>query len=263
MGGQGPTSRDARAVELYEAFRERLPQALELELAPYPRPFVGSFDFRCILFHQEAQDCLREIANAINDFNRYLTHLDAWRPLYAELPEADRYSVLLEHVRPLATLCLNAPYSIRGRLIYAACAVGQHARAFASWPGVRPDWRSGHADMKVAKRLNDPWNAWPALAGALGAMDQEEFEAETSGFRNEHHHGHPRSIEVGFVSAIRRLPGDRESWSMGEQGPLTVAKLVPWLAREHALAMAAFRAFLGLVEEQGAAGRREEGAEEV
>jgi hypothetical protein len=81
-------------------------------------------------------------------------------------------------------------------------------------------------------------------------MAHEDFTTATSNFRNEHHHGHPRSIELGYVSAIRRLPGDRESWSMGERAPLSIEDLIHPLIREHGYALAAFRAFLALVEEQ-------------
>lgn len=244
-------SRDERAIDFYRQFREGLPQAIDLELAPYPRPFAGGeFNVRAILFHQVAQDALREIANTINDFGRYLSHLDAWTPIYEGAGEDDRSVLLLEHIRPLLTLALNAPYSIRGRIIYAACASSQHARNFTTWPGNRPDWRSDHADMRTAKRLAEPWAAWPTLAAALGRLEAEELAGATGDFRNHHHHGHPRSIGVGYVASIRRLPGDRESWSMGEEGPLSPAELIPRLVPEHAAALEAFRAYLALVIEQ-------------
>lgn len=82
------------------------------------------------------------------------------------------------------------------------------------------------------------------------AMAREDFTSATSDFRNQHHHGHPRSIAMGSVSVIRRMSGPKEGWSFGAQGPLSVEVLLPGLAREHGLALMAFHAFLALVEEQ-------------
>jgi hypothetical protein len=197
-----------------------------------------------------AEDALRALANAINDFYRYLQQLEAWRPIYARLSQDEQYDLLLEHIRPLMVLCLDAPYSLRGRIIHATCAVCEHASWFVSWPEARPKWNGRHADMKTAQRLASRWAAWPDLARALGAMAHEEFTAATSDFRNQHHHGHPRSIALGSISLIRPVSGPREGWSFGEQGPLSIEEVVPGLVREQGLALAAFHGFLTLVEEQ-------------
>lgn len=242
-----------RALELYREFltRVRDGEGLDLELAPYPQLGGGQdIHFMAMLFHEVGRDLLRQLANITNEFYRYLVQLDAWRPIYMGVSKEEKHDLLLDHIRPLTVLCLNAPYSIRGRIVHATCTVSQHARHFIDWPDGKPDWTGGHADMTTAKRLTAPWKSWPGLAAAIGAMAHEDFTAATSNFRNEHHHGHPRSIELGYVSAIRRLPGDRESWSMGERGPLSIEDLIPPLVQEHKYSVAAFRAFRALVEEQ-------------
>ena len=244
---------DDRAIELYRQFRHRLRNegGLALGVAPYPRPFDGQkFHAVAMLWQMAAEGALRELANAINELHRYLQELEAWRPIYAGLSQDEQYDLLLEHVRPLAVLCLNAPYSIRGRIIHATCAVCAHANLFIVWPEGRPKWNGQRADMKTAKRLAARWGRWPHLAQALGAMAGDDFTTATSDFRNQHHHGSPRTIALGSTSMIRPLTGERSGWSFGEWGPLSIEDLLPRLAQEHGLALAAFHGFLALVEEQ-------------
>lgn len=242
---------EARFVELYKTFRVGLRDAVRLELAPYPRPFAGgSFNLLAMPFHEVAQDALRELANGINEFRGYIRSLDAWRPIYDGLSENEQHEMLIEHVRPLAVLCLGAPYALRGRMIYSACAASYHSGHFVDWPEGRPEWRGEHSSWTKAERLAKRWNAWPALGQALTALNGEAFNAFTSDYRNNHQHGQPRAIAIGHVAAIKRLPGERNSWSFGHYEPLAIDTLIAPLVEEHRRSLVAFRAFLALIEEQ-------------
>ncbi len=248
---------EERAIELYAEFRRTLPQAPVLPYAPYPNPFANrTFDpFLGQVFVQVANDVLRELANFINEFGGYIRRLDAWRWVQRSLLEDDKLAVIVEHVRPLAVLCLNSPYAIRGRILHAVCSVSQHASHYYRPPYGPSTWSGTHANFKQAQKLADRWNAWPAVCEALKLMNGESFSSLTGEYRNNHHHGQPRGIAIGYTSEVKRvaMPNDQESWSVGMRQPLSVEDLVVPLGLEHGFALSAFRAFLGLLEEQIAA----------
>jgi hypothetical protein len=246
------TYTDDRAIKLYAEFRSNLRTAKRLGVAPYPRPFEGgSFDILTMPFHAVAQDALREIANAINGFGRYIHSLYAWQSIYEKATGEDQYNLLLDHIRPLSSLCLTAPQALRGRLIHAATATSYHANLFLKWDGARPDWNGGHTSMKTAKSMSEAWPSWPALAISLSRMAESSFQEATSDFRNQHEHGHPRSIALGHINVIRRIETNgRIGWSFGQQEPMQLSELLPVIEQEHDYALVAFTAYLEMVKEQ-------------
>lgn len=249
-----PPMTDERDLELYRQFRGQFQDGSDLGLkpAPYPKLFLDdeTIDGTAMVYCEMASDTLRELANAVNEFRRYITQLDAWRPVYDAASDDEQYSLLLDHIRPIAHHCLNAPYSIRGRIINATCFVSLFAGRFVKWPQKRPDWRGKHADMKTAKRLASAWSSWPTLASALGAMNGEDFCLATGNFRDDHHHGHPRSVGMGHVWGVHRVSGEREGWSFASYPPLAIADLIPLLCTEHHRVRAAFDAYYALLQEQ-------------
>lgn len=264
------TVNEDKAIEFYKQFRVERRTALIPPFAPYPKPFSGDrFHFLSMPFNWVAADALREIANSINDFGRYIHYLHAWQPIFEGANQDDQQSLLLEHIRPFTVLCLGAPQALRGRLIYAASMTSYHANRFRVWPKGAPKWDGTNANMKVAKKVSDQWSSWPALAAALGVMGQGQFSEATSNFRNENEHGHPRAIGIGVISTVKRTtdkegmfkmhmkqddPDEpREVWAFGEQAPMALKDLLPLLVQEHAYALDAFNAYLALVEEQHAA----------
>lgn len=226
-----------------------------LQVAPYPKPFSGgTFEPLALPFHNVAQDALREIANSINDFGRYIRALKAWRQIYENASEEDQYTLLLEHVRPLATLCLTAPQALRGRFIHAATSTSYYANAFSNQTARRPKWVDGHTDMKTAKAMCQNWSTWPALAATLNRMGRDGYNRATSDFRNQHEHGHPKSIELGYIGVVKRVEiNGRIGWTLGQQESMKTSELLPVLEQEHGYAMDTFAAYLVMVEEQNAA----------
>lgn len=257
---------DDEAVALYAAFRARLHEVARPPSAAYHRPFEGgNFDGRSMLFHAVAQDCLRETANLLNAFGGHIEALRAWQPLFEAGSERERYFLMIEHVRPRATLSLSAPQALRGRFIYAATAGSYHASVFLDWPDGPPKWPGEHVSMKTAKAMSKRWAAWPALAAALGDLGNEAFGEETGDFRNQHEHGHPRGIGIGHITSVRRKEVDwpsgdgasekvkRMAWGVGTEAPLQLDKLLPLLSEQHAIALTCFEAYYALIEEQHAA----------
>ncbi|MDU9031737.1 hypothetical protein NHG95_01130 [Pseudomonas corrugata] len=248
------THSDERAVEFYSEYQLARRNIPMLQVAPYPKPFSGgTFEPLALPFHSVAQDALREIANSINDFGRYVRALKAWNQIYQKASKEDQYVLLLEHVRPLATLCLTAPQALRGRFIYAATSTSYYANAFSNQTASRPKWTGSHTDMKTAKTVSQNWSTWPALAAALNRIGRDVFNRATSDFRNQHEHGHPRSIELGHIGVVQKIEiHGRTGWSLGQQEPMKISELLPTLEQEHGYAMDAFTAYLAMVEEQNA-----------
>lgn len=241
---------DDRAIELYAQFRAGLPFAKCPPLAPYPKPFAShkQRSLFSVLFYETAQDALREIPNAINDFQRYIWHLDAWRAIYAELSEEEQHDLLLNHVRPLAACCLNAPYSLHGRIFYAAALVSHHANRFLDLDK-RPDWPKT-VFYKDAKKIAGHWPEWAAIKNALDGMNAKEFISATKDYRKNYHHGQPPQIELGHISKVSPDAIDKNTWTFGVVEPLVLDSLIPLLVLEHARALAAFDAFTALVAAQ-------------
>lgn len=259
-----------RVVSLYRRFRQNFAQTPLPPCAPYHETFKGiHVDGSALAFGWFVSDALREIANSINDFGRYIRSLRAWQPIYSSLPVPEKHDLIIDHIRPLTILSLGAPQAIRGRLIHAATAASYHAAIFLPNRQGRPKWKGGHVDMKVASRLGQPWAAWPALAAALNVLGDEAFAKATGSFRNEHEHGHPRSIGIGETRTVRRVPPGEdpfprlpgrandepkgEVWAIDTRAPLVPEALLPLFDNQHALALAAFEAFHALVVEQLAA----------
>lgn len=262
-----------RAVSLYRRFRQNFAEAPRLPFAPYHETFKGiHVDGSALAFGWFAADALREIANSINDFGRYIRSLRAWQPIYSSLPVPEKHELIIDHIRPLTILSLGAPQAIRGRLIHAATAASYHAAVLLPRRQDRPRWNGGHVDMKLASRLGQPWAAWPALAAALNVLGDEAFAKATGSFRNEHEHGHPRSIGLGETRTVKWVPPGTdpfpwlpgrandeprgEVWTIGTRAPLDPEKLMPLFDTQHALALAAFDGFHNLIVEQLAAAPR-------
>ncbi|MOA40840.1 hypothetical protein D3C78_1627490 [compost metagenome] len=108
--------------------------------------------------------------------------------------------------------------------------------------------------MKTAKAMSEAWSSWPALATSLSRMAEITFKEVTSDFRNQHEHGHPRSIALGQISVVSRTETNgRVGWSLGQQEPMHLSELLPIFEQEHGYAMAAFTAYLEMVKEQHSA----------
>ena len=244
---------NARAIELYTQFREVLPFTPCLPEAHYPNTFAShkKRNILSVLFYEGAQSALSEIPNAINDFRRYIRHLDAWRAIYAVLSEDEQHYLLLNHIYPLAVCCLNAPYSLKGRIFYAAASVSHHANWFLDWSDRRPNWPGKVFDDDV-KKIAGHWPEWAALKTALDGMNAAGFISETNDYRRNYHHGQPPQIELGHIRMVRPDAKDKDNntWIFGVVEPLALDALIPLLVLEHARALAAFDAFTALVAAQ-------------
>lgn len=61
----------------------------------------------------------RELANSINELQRYITSIKAWRGVIDNKNDNEKFEIVIEFVSPIATLAINLPYVIRSRFIYS------------------------------------------------------------------------------------------------------------------------------------------------
>lgn len=258
------------AVARYRRFLANLASVPRPHPAPYYKTFKGiSLHGAALPFSWFSSDALREIANTINDFGRNIGAIRAWHPIFEEADVPEKHEILIDHIRPLAVLCLGAPQAIRGRLIHAATASSHHANIFLDREPNRPSWNGAYVSMSIARKVSRPWSSWPALSAALTSLGDDEFGQATGMFRNEHEHGHPRSIGIGNTRFVRRIdPANsagnnlfntsdeeiaEEVWTIGSHEPLDIADLLPLFDKQCELALAAFGAYHDLLTEQLAA----------
>ncbi|WP_153785184.1 hypothetical protein [Pseudomonas sp. EMN2] len=246
---------DLRAVELYAQFRTHYQKHSPLPIVQSTHLSGGrTMTGAMIPFVESASDFLRELFNSINDFRRWILTLEAWGHVYDGCGDEDRLSILVEHIRPFATLALNGPQAIRGRIIHAAAVGCSHANNLLHRANTSLQWDgTGHLTMKVASRIGQPWASWKTLAPLLSErLGHGPIHDLTDDFRNQHEHGHPRNIGLGLTASVvvkERGSGQR-SWSIGSREAISIATVIEQTSEQHALAVEAYGLFCALAKEQ-------------
>ncbi|MEE4220303.1 hypothetical protein V2I93_04200 [Pseudomonas viridiflava] len=245
---------DDRALELYAAFRKnyhhpRIPTIVQIrDLSTgrtMPAMTVGVYD-------HAVSDMLRELSNSTNDFRRWINILAAWAPVYERCDRDEQLCILVETIRPYASLALGAPQALRGRMMFAAATACGHAN-FALFPTM-PDlqWKnSGFLNMKIASRIGQPWTQWRLMAPALSELGHGLIAEETDDYRNQNEHGHPRNIGMGLTSyvAVTDHCGGR-AMGLGSKEAISLETVIAVAADQHAVVVKAYEALCGLATEQ-------------
>ena len=246
---------DLRAIELYTQYRSHFQQQSPLPIVQAPhlsggRPIAGSM----MPFVESASDFLRELFNSINDFRRWIHTLETWGRVYEGCEDDDRLSILVEHIRPFATLALSGPQAIRGRIIHAAAVGCSHANHLLHRDDPSLQWDgTGHLSMKIASRIGQPWQSWQTLAPLLSQrLGYGRIHDLTGDFRNQHEHGHPRNIGLGLTASVvvEERDGGQRSWSIGAREAISIATVIELTSEQHALAVEAYGSFCKLAREQ-------------
>ena len=246
---------DHRALELYAQYRTHSQEPSPLTIVQAPNLSGGrTMHGTMIPFIEMASDFLRELFNSINDFRRHIKTLEAWRKVYESCGDEERLSILVEHVRPFATLALGGPQSIRGRIMNAAAISCGHANYVLHGRNPVLQWDgSGHLDMKIASKIGQPWAGWKALAPLLSQkLGRGPIHQLTSDFRNQLEHGHPRHIGLGLTASVEITKGSdgQRSWVIGARDAISIETVVEQASAQHALAVEAYELLCALAQEQ-------------
>jgi hypothetical protein len=248
---------DARALQLFGEYlksRRAVPPLGELVSPPDligDDPIIGSL----AIFYDRAQDTLRELSNALNDFYTHINVVNAWLPIYSACEQGEKLDLLIDHILPVSTLALGAPQALRGRLLFAAamCCDRANFELFRDDPQLHLGEKT-HLTMKVASKIGRPWEAWkelPPIFEELRGLRESEI---TTDFRNQREHGHPRRIGIGLTSVLHvEQTEDGKAWSYGVWPPIEIETVVAVSVQQHAVACRAYSAYKGLIAEQLAA----------
>lgn len=245
---------DQKAIELYTLFRESYQTPRIKEIMQKIDLSGGQAMGKAMLpFVESAADFLRELFNSINELRRWVNTLNAWNHVYEAADQEDRQSILIEHIRPFSTLVLNAPQSIRGRIMYAAATCCSHANHELYTDRAELQWDGGHVNMKKASAIGQPWGKWKELAPLLseGGLGYGAIQDKTDGYRNEHEHGHPRNVGMGLTTAVKVYnENNGRVWEFGSREAIPPGTVIEIVAEQHALAVKAYQLLGELLKEQ-------------
>lgn len=242
---------DDAAVELYARFRGKAALVEQPSAtAAYPDFSGGTFDRSGMAFAKMAREHVTTIANSVNSLLVYLRQLKAWALVLQELDDQTRWHAMIEFVNPLAYFCLDAPYRIRQR-ICASTAYLSHQANRTKVEGWNNQVKLSDPKFKDARRHAQHWNEWAALESALAGLNSPEFCESVDDFRNEHHHGFARRLELGQTSFVERDVTEKGvSYSFGVKGPLTLLGVVEALDSQYEAALSSYAHYLELVSAQ-------------
>ncbi|MBB3798623.1 hypothetical protein FHY17_002873 [Xanthomonas arboricola] len=245
-------------LDTYAQFRTNRESVPRAAYAPFPKVFAGLtlFGGDAFLFAEASKRSVTALANAINAFSGYIRDLEAWLIVTSSVDRDDMFALHIEHIDPLAIVAIGAPQALRGQMIFAATESSYFASKFAP-SSVEDSWNGGHVSMTTAETMSHPWKAWTPLKQALSAMSGPGYNQATMDFRNQNEHGAPIEIGLGITTRVRKQR-DHEGklspgWEVHDHQALKLIEVIPLLKQEHALALAAFMAYVALVEDQVAA----------
>lgn len=205
-------------------------------------------------FQIMAKDFTRELINAINTFGLYMNHLKTWCDILSNCNDSkERDALLIEFVDPIAFICLNKPYSIKGQFTYATTHLLHlsNSRKSSCWKDqLVAD--GGHIDYKILKKVGEGWKNFIPFSQALSAINNEEFRNNTFDFRNKSHHAIPPELEFGITSPVRRTEtkDGKVSYRIGGIAPLRVKDSFDHLRLQQQACVNTFSNYWKLMEEQ-------------
>jgi len=201
-----------------------------------------------------AKDFTRELINAINTFGLYMNHLKIWCDILSNCNDSkERDALLVEFVDPIAFICLNKPYSLKGQFIYATTHLLHlsNSRKSSCWKDqLVADGR--HINYEILKKVGKGWENFTPFSQALSAINNEEFRNNTFDFRNKSHHAVPPALEFGITSPVRRTEtkDGKVSYGIGGIAPLRIKDAFEHLQLQQQACVNTFNHYWKLMEEQ-------------
>ena len=207
------------------------------------------FEFRLM-----AEGFTRELINAINTFGLYMNHLKIWCDILSNCNDSkERDALLVEFVDPIAFVCLNKPYSLKGQFIYATTHLLHISNSRKS-----PCWKDElvaagrYVNYEILKKVGKGWENFIDFDKALGAINNEEFRNNTFDFRNKSHHAIPPNLEFGLTSPVRRTEtkNGKVSYRIGPIAPLRIKDAFEHLQLQQQACVNTFNHYWKLMGEQ-------------
>ncbi len=211
----------------------------------------SSIPFEWMAYSQYLNEHAQELANSINQLAVSTRKMSIWQMLLEKRSEEENKYIVNEFIEPLATLCLNLPYAIRGRFIFSVSHLSHQAnmKKVSNWKdNLAPD---KSINFKVMEKASEEWSEYPGFRSSLSLLSDSEFSDQVHNFRNKYHHRYPPRVEFGQTQMVtRNIEDGKVSYGFGYIEPLQIRKMVPLLEAQHEAAYNTFRRYQALVNEQ-------------
>jgi len=237
--------------ELYEEKKDKVP--FPSEYAPY---YWFETDGLCMeewnIYGQLLLGHPHELSNSINELGRYAYSVIVWNEAIQSLTIKEKHEVLIQHIRPIATLALLLPYSIRSRFIFSITHLSHQANQLISqnWRDVFPD--EDEIYFKDADEYCKNWKSYNKLKPALERIANKTFQEKSKNFRNTFAHRYSPGIEIGIANFATRenKPDGGWQYAIGGTPPLTLQTIGEITLEQHKQCLKAYGHYQKLVWEQ-------------
>jgi len=244
---------EAEFIEVYKEYWNVLKKnQRSLDLIEYDWiNMPSSIPIKWMTYSQYLNEHARELANSINQLAASTRKLSIWQKLLEKHNEDENIYIVSEFIEPLATLCLNFPYAIRGRFIFSVSHLSHQAnmKKVSNWKDNLATDKS--INFKVMEKVSKEWSTYSEFRSSLSFLSDSEFSDQVYNFRNKYHHRYPPRVEFGQTQMVtRNIEDGKVSYGFGYIEPLQISKMVPLLEAQHMAAYNAFRKYQALVNEQ-------------
>ena len=158
-----------------------------------------------LIFHQLAENFIRELLNANNQFFTNIRKLSIWVDILNECPDELRNELIFEIVSPLGSYVIGTPYIIKQRYIYAAVMLSHQTQMQQNLDIRDSSLNERNINMNTVRRYRDSFESMPAFIDMLNQIDYGDYINITANYRNLNHHRIPPRIEVGLGMTFNRF----------------------------------------------------------
>ncbi len=221
-------------------------------LAPYhwyklQKPIPGQWMAYSLMLDEHSM----ELANSINELQRYITTLAAWKEVIDNKSDSEKFEIVIEFIDPITTLAINLPYVIRSRFINSVAHLCHQANQVnqKNWVDDLPIDNEIYFD--VADKYASLWKSYKKLKFALEKISNKQYQSDTYDFRNKYNHRYSPKIEIGVTGLVRRnvRANGQVSYGLGYTKPIKIDQLLPVLSAQYLACLKAFEEYQKLVQE--------------
>ena len=219
-----PTRSQMRALVItfldrYDAGTALLPDPIPF---PYnPVPAIETVAWMIPFVEVMVAGELSELTNLLNQWMGALRRWHAWNDVLAGLTTEDRWETEWEFVEPLAFMCMFQPSATRDRFIFVATNALHQIRLVLE-PASEdkllgdpkpPDFRQRYPTRREKegqlRKMAESYAAGSSFMDTLASLDDDDYQAATSGFRNRSSHAIGPRFSVGVTAIVVRECGQK------------------------------------------------------
>lgn len=178
-------------------------------------------------------DELRETINLMNAWWSALLGWSIWVKILPTFDHNDRSTLQMQHVDPLAFMCMYQPSATRDRFCMIATNAVHQANCIAL-PGYKDrldqdDLPKGRFLNRAQKekqlvRLGQDWSKFGDFQRCLNPINDKDYRKVTRDFRNHSSHAIAPRFEWGYTNAVTRYMTPSEKMAKQPDGTFTVVK---------------------------------------